>query len=324
MDQALTTPTGAAERLRRFAMTSAVVGVAALGALAAAGFVQADQFFRSYLFGFLYWLAIGSGSLAILMMYHLTGGAWGAVIRRVLEAATRTLPVLALLFVPLAFGLGHIYSWTDTATVMHDEVLHKKAVYLNVPFFLARAVLYFVIWIGLAAIVSAVAYTGGPFPLGYYGLGDIFVFIFFGLAAVAGTYFVQVGSVSPAAWWMSVPVGLIITAILVVNNLRDIENDRKGNKRTLAVRLGVRCTRIEYLLCLVGAYLIIPLAAWLGLIPWLALLTWLSLPLAIKTARTVFTQAGRPLNAALAGTGQLALLFSLLFWGSLIVAGLIV
>lgn len=183
---------------------------------------------------------------------------------------------------------------------------------------------WIVIWIGLAAIISAVAYTGGPFPLGYYGLGDIFVFIFFGLAAVAGTYFVQVGSVSPAAWWMSVPVGLIITAILVVNNLRDIENDRKGNKRTLAVRLGVRGTRMEYLLCLVGAYLIIPLAAWLGLIPWLALLTWLSLPLAIKTVRTVFTQAGRPLNAALAGTGQLALVFSLLFWGSLLLAGLIV
>lgn len=180
-----------------------------------------------------------------------------------------------------------------------------------------------VVWIGLAAILSAIAYTGGPFPLGYYGLGDLFVFIFFGVAAVAGTYFVQIGSVSPAAWWMSVPVGLIITAILVVNNLRDIENDRKGNKRTLAVRLGVQGTRIEYLLCLVGAYLVIPLAAWLGLVPWLALLTWLSLPLAIKTARTVFTQSGRPLNAALAGTGQLALLFSVLFGVGLIVGSLI-
>lgn len=177
-----------------------------------------------------------------------------------------------------------------------------------------------VIAIGLAAILSAIAYTGGPFPLGYYGLGDLFVFLFFGLAAVAGTYFVQVGSVSPAAWWMSVPVGLIVTAILVVNNLRDIENDRKGNKNTLAVRLGVCGTHVEYLLCLVGAYLVIPLAAWQGLIPWFALLTWLSLPLAVKTARTVFTQAGRPLNAALAGTGQLALVFSLLFLVGMVVA----
>jgi 1,4-dihydroxy-2-naphthoate octaprenyltransferase len=181
-----------------------------------------------------------------------------------------------------------------------------------------------VIAIGLAAILSAIAYTGGPFPLGYYGLGDVFVFIFFGLAAVAGTYFVQAGSVTPAAWWMSVPVGLIITDILAVNNLRDIENDRKAGKRTLAVRLGERGTQIEYVACMVAAYLVIPVAAALGLISWWALLTWLSLPLALKSTRAVFTQRGRPLNAALAGTGQLALLFSLLFWGSLIVASLIV
>lgn len=171
-----------------------------------------------------------------------------------------------------------------------------------------------VIIIGLAAIISAVAYTGGPFPLGYYGLGDIFVFIFFGVAAVAGTYFVQTGSVSAAAWWMSVPVGLIITAILVVNNLRDIENDRKAGKHTLAVRLGERGTRVEYLACMIIAYLILPLAALLGIVPWTALLAWGSLPLAIKSTRAVFTQRGRPLNAALAGTGQTAFLFSLLFW----------
>ena len=168
--------------------------------------------------------------------------------------------------------------------------------------------------VGLAAILSAIAYTGGPFPLGYYGLGDLFVFIFFGLASVAGTYYVQAGSVSAAAWWMAIPPGLIITAILVVNNLRDLENDRKAGKHTLAVLLGERGARLEYLLCLVVAYLILPLAAWLGLVPWLALLAWLSLPLAWKTARMVFTQSGRPLNAALAGTGQVALVFSLLFW----------
>jgi 1,4-dihydroxy-2-naphthoate octaprenyltransferase len=170
-----------------------------------------------------------------------------------------------------------------------------------------------VVAIGLAAILSAIAYTGGPFPLGYYGLGDVFVFIFFGLAAVAGTYFVQVGSVSPAAWWMSVPVGLIITAILVVNNLRDIENDKKAGKHTLAVRLGERGTRIEYLVCMAVAYLVLPLAILFGVIPWTALLAWASLPLAIRSTRAVFTQSGRPLNAALAGTGQLALVFSLLF-----------
>lgn len=168
--------------------------------------------------------------------------------------------------------------------------------------------------VGLAAIISAIAYTGGPFPLGYYGLGDLFVFIFFGLASVAGTYYVQAKSFSAAAWWMAIPPGLIITAILVVNNLRDLENDRRAGKHTLAVILGEGASKREYSICVVVAYLVIPIAILLGVIPWTSLLTWLSLPLAIKTARIVFTQKGRPLNGALAGTGQLALLFSLLFW----------
>jgi 1,4-dihydroxy-2-naphthoate octaprenyltransferase len=176
-----------------------------------------------------------------------------------------------------------------------------------------------IILIGIAAIISAIAYTGGPFPLGYHGLGDIFVFIFFGIAAVAGTYYVQAGSVSTAAWWMTIPPGLIITAILVVNNLRDLENDRKGGKHTLAVILGERFTKIEYLICMTVAYLILPIAAWLGIISWFSLLAWGSLPIALRATRTVFTQKGRPLNAALAGTGQTAFVFSLLFWLGLIV-----
>jgi len=171
-----------------------------------------------------------------------------------------------------------------------------------------------IIILGLAAILSAIAYTGGPFPLGYYGLGDLFVFIFFGLASVAGTYYVQAGFVSTAAWWMAVPPGLIITAILVVNNLRDLENDRKAGKHTMAVILGERGSKAEYLICMAAAYLVVPLAAWLDVIPWFSLLTWLSLPLAFRAIRIVFTQKGRPLNAALAGTGQVALLFSILFW----------
>jgi len=170
-----------------------------------------------------------------------------------------------------------------------------------------------IIILGLAAILSAIAYTGGPFPLGYYGLGDLFVFIFFGLASVAGTYYVQAGFVSTAAWWMAVPPGLLITAILVVNNLRDLENDRKAGKHTLAVVLGERGTKTQYLICMLVAYLVLPLCAWLGAVPWSSLLAWLSLPLAARSARVVFTQKGRPLNAALAGTGQTALLFSILF-----------
>jgi 1,4-dihydroxy-2-naphthoate octaprenyltransferase len=171
-----------------------------------------------------------------------------------------------------------------------------------------------IIIIGVAAIISAIAYTGGPFPLGYHGLGDIFVFIFFGIAAVAGTYYLQAGSVSAAAWWMAIPPGLIITAILVVNNLRDIDNDRKGGKHTLAVRMGEHATKIQYLICMVIAYLILPVAAWMGIVSWFSLLAWLSLPIAYKATKVVLTQKGRPLNAALARTGQTALAFSVLFW----------
>jgi 1,4-dihydroxy-2-naphthoate polyprenyltransferase len=171
-----------------------------------------------------------------------------------------------------------------------------------------------IIAIGLAAILSAIAYTGGPFPLGYYGLGDVFVFIFFGIVAVTGTYYVQAGSVSMAAWGMSVPVGLIITAILVVNNLRDIENDGKAGKHTLAVRFGVRGARIEYGLCVISAYLILPVLILLNIVPVLSMLAWLSIPIASKTMHVVFTQEGHPLNAALAGTGQTAFAYSVLFW----------
>jgi 1,4-dihydroxy-2-naphthoate octaprenyltransferase len=177
-----------------------------------------------------------------------------------------------------------------------------------------------VIVMGLAAMISAIAYTGGPFPLAYYGLGDLFVFIFFGLAAVAGTYFVQVGSVSAAAWWMSIPVGLIITAILVVNNLRDIENDCAAGKHTLAVRMGERGAKLEYIFCMGIAYLILPALVAGQIVPVSSMLAWLSLPIAVKAAGTVFTQKGRPLNSALAGTGQTALVYSLLFWVGMLFA----
>jgi 1,4-dihydroxy-2-naphthoate octaprenyltransferase len=173
---------------------------------------------------------------------------------------------------------------------------------------------WLIIILGIAAIVSAVAYTGGPFPIGYYGLGDIFVFIFFGLASVAGTYYIQAGFVTPAVWWMTIPPGLIVTAILVVNNLRDLESDRKAGKHTMAVRLGEKGTKIQFLICVAVAYLILLPVAWVGMIPWSTLLAWLSLPIAMQAARVVLAQKGHPLNAALAKTGQTALVFSLLFW----------
>ena len=187
--------------------------------------------------------------------------------------------------------------------------------------YLASVSSWNVIWLGLAAIVSAIAYTGGPFPLGYYGLGDVFVFVFFGPVAVAGTYYVQARAVSAAAWWMSVPVGLIVTAILVVNNLRDITTDRAAGKQTLAVRLGERGAQVEYLLCLAVAYLLLPVLIWGGLVPVAALLAWGSLWVAWPVAQIVLKKQGKTLNAALARTGQVALTYSLLFLVGLLIRG---
>jgi 1,4-dihydroxy-2-naphthoate polyprenyltransferase len=181
-----------------------------------------------------------------------------------------------------------------------------------------------VILIGAAAILSAVAYTGGPFPLGYYGLGDLFVLLFFGLAAVAGTLFVQEKQVNPAAWGMSFPIGLLVVGILVVNNLRDMETDRKAGKHTLAVRLGERSTRLEYILCLAAAYLIVFGLCLASILPWWAMLTWLSLPMAWRLVRMVLTLQGKPLNPALGGTGQLVLIFSILFLVGMGIARLLV
>ncbi|NJC95495.1 MAG: 1,4-dihydroxy-2-naphthoate polyprenyltransferase [Anaerolineales bacterium] len=177
-----------------------------------------------------------------------------------------------------------------------------------------------IILLGIAAILSAIAYTGGPFPIGYHGLGDLFVFIFFGIASVAGTYYIQAGSITPAVWWMTIPPGLIITAILVVNNLRDLEHDHRAGKHTMAVRLGEQGTKIQYIVCMVIAYLVLIPVAWAGLIPWSTLLAWLSLPIAYQATRLVLTQKGRPLNMALAQTGQTALAFSLLFWAGLLLS----
>jgi 1,4-dihydroxy-2-naphthoate octaprenyltransferase len=170
-----------------------------------------------------------------------------------------------------------------------------------------------IVAIGLLSIAAGIAYTGGPFPLGYNGLGDLFVFIFFGLVAVGGTYYVQAGTVSAAAWWAAVPVGLLATAILVVNNLRDIETDLAAGKKTLAVRFGRYGAQVEYTLLLIGAYLT-PLLIWLSgaATPWV-LLAWLSLPLARPLLRLVWREQGRVLNQALAGTARLELVYGLLF-----------
>lgn len=167
--------------------------------------------------------------------------------------------------------------------------------------------------IGALSIAAGVLYTGGPWPLAYHGLGDLTVFLFFGLVAVVGMAYLHTGMVWPAALVYALPVACLVTAILVVNNLRDVDTDRAAGKRTLAVRLGRQGTRVEYVALLASAYLV-PLVTWLATDSprwsWLPLLT---LPLAVKLIGVVVTQVGRPLNAALAGTGRLHLIHGILW-----------
>lgn len=175
--------------------------------------------------------------------------------------------------------------------------------------------------LGLAAIVSAIAYTGGPFPLGYHGLGDVFVFIFFGLAATAGTYYVQSGAVTGTAWWMATAMGFLTVNILVVNNLRDIASDRRAAKRTLAVRFGARAALVQYGLLAVGAYAI-PVGLWMkGSLSIWGLLPVFTLPLAVYWWAFIRKRTGRVLNKALAGSGQLELFYALLFALGMVLAG---
>ena len=173
---------------------------------------------------------------------------------------------------------------------------------------------------GIAAIISALAYTGGPRPIGYHGLGEVFVFIFFGLVAVGGTYYVQAGEISGLALAAAIPIGSLATAILVVNNLRDIETDRVAGKRTVAVRLGRERTVLEYALLLGVAYLTPPVLWATGLGSFWVMLPWLTLPLAARQARAVSMTTGRALNPLLGGTARLQLLFGLLFAAGLVLS----
>lgn len=175
--------------------------------------------------------------------------------------------------------------------------------------------------IGAASILAGILYTGGPRPYGYEGLGEVFVFLFFGVVAVSGSYYVQREDLPWEALVLAVPVGLLASAILVVNNVRDLETDRRAGKRTLAVRLGRDRTRTLYAAMLIAAYVSVLVPFALGsLSAWLAL-PWLTAPLALRLERTVRTHTDGPtLNTALAGTGQLEFLFCVLLAGGLLLS----
>ncbi len=175
--------------------------------------------------------------------------------------------------------------------------------------------------VGAASILAGVLYTGGPRPYGYEGLGEVFVFLFFGIVAVAGSFFVQVRHLDWEAFALAVPVGLLAAGILVVNNIRDIETDRRAGKRTLAVRLGRARARALFAVMVYGAYLLAlvtwvfgPLTAWV-------LLPWLTLPVGAELVREVRNRTDGPaLNQALAQTGLLQLAFCMLLSAGLLLS----
>ena len=141
-------------QLDRIQHTSLIAGAIGLGLCLVGAFLSPEQFFRSYLFAYLFWIGIALGSFGIVMLHHLTGGGWGFVIRRLLESGTRTLPLMVVLFVPLLFGLSELYVWARPAEVAADELLQHKSAYLNVPFFLVRTAVYFAAWISITYCIN--------------------------------------------------------------------------------------------------------------------------------------------------------------------------
>lgn len=207
--------------------------------------------------------------------------------------------------------------------VTQAGLLSEKEVMLGtaLTFSLALLISLYLIWVGgwpilivgLLSIVSGILYTGGPWPLGYHGLGDLFVFIFFGVVAVVTTYYLHTGEVNLFSFLLSLPVGFIVTSILVVNNLRDIPTDSKVGKQTLAVKIGSKATRIQFAFLVLGAYTATLAMGLSYAMDGLFFLPLLSIPLACFLVWKVLKGTeGAQLNRILKGTGQLHLLFCVL------------
>ncbi len=175
-----------------------------------------------------------------------------------------------------------------------------------------------IVIIGITSIVAGIAYTGGPYPLGYHGFGDLFVFIFFGLIAVPGTYYLQIGIINELSLYMGVIMGMLSTAILVVNNLRDAETDKLSGKKTLVVCLGKTFAKIQYSILVLLPFLC-PIYIWWNFENELSLLlTIFAFPLSFFLIKEVCTLAGRDLNPVLARTARLLFIFTILFSTGLI------
>ena len=195
----------------------------------------------------------------------------------------------------------------------------KMGIYLTfgISFLLGLYLVYlggaFILFIGIFSILAGIAYTAGPFPLAYNGLGDIAVFLFFGFVGTVGTYYVQANEITAMVFWSSVPVGALITNILVVNNYRDREEDRSNGKKTLIVIFGERFGRIQYLFFMVVSYAILFVVYFTFKKDIFVFLPLLSLPLAIKLIKMIYTLRGRELNKTLELTAKLSALYGLLF-----------
>ncbi len=172
---------------------------------------------------------------------------------------------------------------------------------------------YITLLIGLLSIFAGIAYTAGPYPLAYNGLGDVFVFLFFGVVGTVGTYYVQAVEVTPLVFWASIPVGALITNILVVNNYRDIDEDRAVGKNTLSVKMGRRFTRYQYLAFMVLSYLILFVVYFTFKKSIYIFLPFLTIPMAVKLIKMIFTFTGKELNKTLELTAKLSAIYGLLF-----------
>jgi len=213
---------------------------------------------------------------------------------------------------------------TSSGLIAPRRVLHATwiafAAALAVGIYLATVAGWEILVVGAVSIAAGVLYTGGPRPYGYAGLGEAFVFVFFGLVAVNGSYYVQLEELDPLPFLLSIPVGLLSTAILVVNNVRDLDTDARAGKRTLAVRLGRTRTRMLYVALVGGSFALLPLALLIGDGPAEGLLALAAAPLALAPARAVRARTDGPaLNGALAGTGMLLAVFSVLLAAGLVI-----
>ena len=198
-----------------------------------------------------------------------------------------------------------------------DEMKIGTALTFGLSFILGLYLVYtggwIVLLIGVVSIAAGIAYTAGPLPLAYYGLGDVAAFLFFGLIGTVGTYFVQAHEFTWMSFWASIPVGSLITNILVVNNYRDREEDSSNGKNTLAVIFGEKFSRIQYTLFMVISYAILFIVYFTFKKSLFVFLPFLSLPLSIKLVGMIYTLRGRELNKTLELTAKLSAIYGALF-----------